>query len=148
MVPGTEAERERDQRDQHERREDPPEARPPLALGVEVGPREDERGDQGQEGKPVRLDAPEKAPEQVGASVVELSHDERGVDAQDEAREVEAEERRDAREPAGHPDEPAPVQEEGLARADVGDERGRPLVRSHDGGGDPTPPPSRSPYCH
>ena len=149
VVPGADREGERDQRDQEQGREDPAEAGAPPALLVEPGLREDEHGDQGQEGQPVRLDAPEDAPEDRRSAVVELPGDQRGIEADDETPEVDADERGDAGEPPSRHRQLAAREEERGSRADVGDDpRGGFVPAVHSGGGDSAPPPLRCSGCH
>ena len=88
-MPGAEPEREHEQRDDDQRGDDPPEAGPPLALGVEPGLPEDEHGDERDEREPVALGVPEHAPEDRRVPVVDLAQRERAVEAEADGDEIE-----------------------------------------------------------
>ena len=101
-MPGPEAERQRDQRDEQERGDDAPDAGAPLALGVEVALGEDQQHHEHEEGQPFRL----RLPERLGVRappVVHVADDERRVEPEPEPEHVEGRERRDAQEPPREP---------------------------------------------
>ena len=149
IVARADREGQRDQRNDDQRRQDPPETGSPAALLVEARLREDENRDQGQERKPVGLDAPEHAPEDRRAAVVELAGHERRVEADDQPAKVDADERGDAGEPARRRRQLAAREKERRPRSDVGDDPRRRFVRAvRNGGGDATPPPLRCSYSH
>ena len=101
LVPVAERERDRDRGDEHERREHAAETRAPLAVGVETGVPEHEQRDRDQEGQPLPgAVAPEQGP--VDRLVEEeRAQDERAVEAEREAGDVERDEHRDPERAAG-----------------------------------------------
>src|SRR5581483_9687716 len=87
VVAGAEPEGGDEQRDDDERRDDPAVAGATLALRVQPRLPEDERRDEGDEREVVRLRVrPEDPPEDRRVAVIELADDERGVDADAEAK--------------------------------------------------------------
>ena len=96
VVSRSDPEREHDERDDDEAREDPARTRPQLALAVETRLREDEDRDRSGELEPLRWAlAPEQAPEDVPVPGDHLTDDEREVDPEGEADDVEDDERGD-----------------------------------------------------
>jgi hypothetical protein len=91
VVPGSDSEREHEQRDDDERRDDPAEAGTVLSLGVEAGPPEDEHRDEGEEREPVALRVPEHAPEDRVVPLVDLPERQRPVQAEADRGEVDHE---------------------------------------------------------
>ena len=129
LVVGADPERERQAR---RRATSEPTIRPTparwLALGVQAGLPEDEHGHEREERQPVRLGAPEHAPEDRVGAVVELAEDERRVEPERQPAEVEQDERGDARDPAEE-------RAEGLAERSQGrPERMSPTLGAGGGG--------------
>src|SRR5205807_6037466 len=123
-VPGAEAERERQHGHEDERGDDPPQPAAELALRVETVPPEHEQRHEHEERQPFRLGLPRHAPEDV-VLVVEPAQDERDVETERKACEVEEDEGGDARRPPERQTNDAP-REDGRARApDVLDRSGR-----------------------
>ena len=96
VVVRAETEREHEQRDQHQRRDDRARPGPPFARVVEPRLPEDEDGDRHEEGKPGLRTLPEQPPENRRVPVEELAEDERDVDAERQAEDVEPDECSDA----------------------------------------------------
>ena len=116
VVVRPDAEREHDQRDEHERAEHPAGSRTPLARRVEPCLEEHEDGDRRQEREPLgRPRLPEQRPVDRVA-VDERPEDERDVDAQREAGDVCDDQRPDAERPPEEPDD-RPAGEDVDARA-------------------------------
>jgi hypothetical protein len=88
-------EHQRDGADEDQRAHDAAASSAALPLCVEAGPPEDEHHHETQEGQPVGLDTPDRAPEDVLA-VEQRAKDERGVQAEDQAAQVEHDQRDDA----------------------------------------------------
>ena len=81
-MPDADAERECEHRDERQRRDDPPHPRARLAVPVQPRLREEQDRDQQDERKPVRLGAPERAPERRPLAVAERAQHERHVEAE------------------------------------------------------------------
>ena len=120
VVAGADAEREREDGDDDERRDDLPDAAATLALRVEALLPEDEHEHEREERQPVRLRvAPDQSPENRARAGDDLAQRERGVDAEREPAEVEDEQGGDAADPARERLERAAGEEGRSARANV-----------------------------
>jgi hypothetical protein len=100
VVPGADPEGERDDGDDHERLDHLAETRADFPPPVETADPEHEHRDHRQERKPVRLRPPHVAPERRPLTEVQLAQRQRDEHAERQPREVEHDERGDARKPA------------------------------------------------
>ncbi len=129
VVAGPDPECEHDERHDDEARQDPAKSRPQLTLTVETRLGEDQNRDRRGELEPLRRSlSPEQAPEDVPLPGDHLTQDEREVDPQREARDVENDERPNGeRAPDDRDDRPA--REQIQARGSNITIRGRRLRR-------------------
>ena len=119
VVARSESEGERDHGHEHQGEHDLAETGAQLTPSVQPADPEHEHGDHRQEGQPVALGAPQDPPEGRPLAEVELAEDQGDVDAQHEPSQVEQDQSRHAREPAGDRDEAGAREEVRPRGADV-----------------------------
>ena len=132
-ISGAEAEREREHRHERERADDASGPASELPRSVEPVPPEDEQRHEHQERQPVRLRPPGHAPENA-VLVVEPAQDECDVEPEREPRQVEEDERRDARRSARDCPSGAVREDERTLPADVRGRAGGIVGRGGDDG--------------